>query len=158
MPRLPFALLLALAASACTSHPPPPERTRVVAAGTAQAEYPSERGTVRVREVTTGLEHPWSLAFLPDGRLLVTERPGRLLLLGADGALVAEVSGLPTIFVEGQAGLLDVVLSPDFAKDGRLYLSYAEPNLRGNLAGTAVLRARLVDNSLQDAEVIYRQE
>jgi glucose/arabinose dehydrogenase len=149
-------LLLALAA--CTSHPPPPERTRVVAAGTEEAEYPSQLGTLRVREVTTGLEHPWSLAFLPDGRMLVTERAGRLLLLGADGVLVSEVTGLPAIFVEGQSGLLDVVLSPDFANDARVYLSYAEPNLRGNLAGTAVLRARLADNTLHDVEVIYRQE
>lgn len=158
MPRLPLLLLLAVAATACTSHPPPPERTRVVAAGTAEAEYPSQLGTLRVREVTTGLEHPWSVAFLPDGRMLVTERPGRLLLLSADGALVSEVTGLPTIFVAGQSGLLDVVPSPDFARDARVYLSYAEPNLRGNLAGTAVLRARLADNALHEVQVIYRQE
>ena len=158
MPRPCFVLLLALAASACTSHPPPEQRTREVAVGTAVAEYPSRLGTLRVREVTAGLEHPWSLAFLPDGRMLVTERPGRLLLLGADGALVSEIAGLPPIFVEGQAGLLDVVLSPDFARDARIYISYAEPNLRGNLAGTAVLRGRLAGNALQDVEVIYRQE
>ena len=150
--------ILMLVVSACTSHPPPEQRGREVVVGTAVADYPSQLGTLRVREVTTGLEHPWSLAFLPDGRMLVTERAGRLLMLGADGALQSEVTGLPTIFVEGQAGLLDVVLSPDFARDARVYLSYAEPNLRGNLAGTAVLRARLDGHALRDGEVIYRQE
>ena len=158
MSRLILVFCLALAIPACTSHPPPAARARQVGAGSLISEHPSRLGSVRVTEVTTGLEHPWSLAFLPDGRMLVTERPGRLLMLGPDGALAGEVSGLPSIFVAGQAGLLDVLPSTGFADDGLVYLSYAEPNLRGNLAGTSVLRARLDGISLVDTEVIYRQE
>ena len=158
MPRLTLVLSLAFALLACTSHPPPEARLREVAAGTLGSEHQSRLGHVRVTEVTTGLEHPWSLAFLPDGQMLVTERPGRLLLLGANGAFVGAVSGLPPIFVAGQAGLLDVVLSPGFADDSLVYLSYAEPNLRGNLAGTAVMRGRLDGTALVDTEVIYRQQ
>jgi glucose/arabinose dehydrogenase len=159
MLRLAGVFFLALATSACTPHDGPHARAQPVAAGTAAAqEYPSKLGTLRVEEVTTGLEFPWGLAFLPDGRMLVTEKPGRLLLLGADGALISEITGLPKIFVDGQAGLLDVALSPDFARDPWVYVSYAEPNLRGNLAGTAVLRGRLGENALRDVEVVYRQE
>ena len=132
--------------------------SRVVAGTAAAQDYPSKLGTLRVEEVATGLEFPWGLAFLPDGRMLVTEKPGRLLLLVADGALISEISGLPKIFVDGQAGLLDVALSPDFARDPWVYLSFAEPNLRGNNAGTAVLRGRLGERALRDVEVIYRQE
>jgi len=159
MLRLAGVFFLALAAAACTSHDGPHARAQPVVAGTAAAkDYPSKLGTLRVEEVTTGLEFPWGLAFLPDGRMLVTEKPGRLLLLGADGALLSEISGLPKIFVDGQAGLLDVALSPDFARDPWVYVSFAEPNLRGNLAGTAVLRGRLGEHALSDVEVIYRQE
>jgi glucose/arabinose dehydrogenase len=120
--------------------------------------YVSEKGSYAVTELVAGLEHPWSLAFLPQGGMLVTERPGRLRRIGADGEVSAPISGLPRIFVDGQAGLLDVVLSPTFAHDQVLFLSFAEPNLRGNKAGTAVIRARLQGDALVGAKVIYRQE
>lgn len=129
----------------------------ILAASPSQQEYPSQLGTLSVSELATGLEHPWALAFLPDGRMLVTERPGHLLLLAGNGAPAVEISGLPKPFVQGQAGLLDVALSPGFADDPWIYLAFAEPNQRGNLAGTAVARGRLDGHALRDVEVIYRQ-
>lgn len=111
----------------------------------------SEADPIRVVEVTSGLEVPWSLAFLPDGRMLVTERPGRLRIVSPDGHLSAPLAGVPKVHAEGQGGLLDVVLGPDFVNDGLIYFSYAEPVLRG--ARTAVARARLDANSLHLQEV-----
>ena len=118
----------------------------------------SERVEFEVVERVAGLEHPWALAFLPDGAMLVTERAGRLRRINIDGTVSAPIVGLPKMFVDGQAGLLDVALSPTFADDHRVYLSFAEPNLRGNKAGTAVARGRLEGDALLDIEVIYRQE
>lgn len=107
------------------------------------------------QEVAGGLEHPWALAALPDGRLLVTERPGRLRYVGADGALSEPITGLPEVWAEGQGGLLDVVLDPAFASNGLIYLSYAEEGEGG--AGTAVARGRLAGQRLEDVRVIFRQ-
>ena len=82
--------------------------------------------SLRAVTVTEGLEYPWGLAFLPDGRMLVTERPGRLRLVDADGRLHPQpVSGVPAVAAVGQGGLLDVALHPDFARNGWIYLSYA---------------------------------
>ena len=109
----------------------------------------------KVTTFATGLEHPWGIAFLPDGRALVTERPGRLRLVGRDGRLSAPLSGVPAVAARGQGGLLDVALDPRFAQNRTIYLSYAEPG--GDGAGTAVARARLTDSGLTDVRVIYRQ-
>lgn len=118
----------------------------------------SKHGPLLLRERVSGLEHPWSLAVLPDGDLLVTERPGRLRRISlARGTVSAPIAGLPGIYAEGQAGLLDVALSPDFMRDGLLYFAFAEPNLRGNLCGTTVARGRLDGTVLRDVRVIYRQ-
>ncbi len=158
MRRLLFAMLCGVAAcrpaadSAETAKPPHAVRDA------APVVYQSEKGGYAVTELVAGLEHPWSLAFLPEGGMLVTERPGRLRRIGADGAISAPISGLPKPFVDGQAGLLDVALSPDFAKDRLVYVSFAEPNFRGNLCGTAVARGRLDGDALKDVEVVYRQE
>ncbi len=104
-----------------------------------------------------GLEHPWGLAFLPDGRWLVTERPGRLRLVGADGTLDPRpVEGLPPIAAHGQGGLLDVALHPGFAENGWVYLSYAARGPGGT--GTEVARGRLADHRLEDVEVLFQQE
>lgn len=116
----------------------------------------SEAGKLAVTTVAEGLEHPWGLAFLPDGRALVTERPGRLRLLGTDGRLSAPLAGVPPVRAVGQGGLLDVALDPDFAQNGLVYLSYSEPG-EGDASGTSVARARLQGESLQDLEVIFRQ-
>jgi glucose/arabinose dehydrogenase len=135
---------------------PPPQPT----AGHESRIHESEKGRLRVTEVVIGLDHPWSVAFLPDGTMLVTERPGRLRHVLRDGRVSAPLRGLPPVFAEGQSGLLDVVLSPRFTEDRRIYLSYGEASLRGNKAGTAVARARLAEGegALDDLEVIYRQE
>ena len=86
----------------------------------------SATGVVDVQPIAKGLEHPWSLAFLPDKRMLVTERPGRLRIVGADGRLSEPLTGVPKVYASGQGGLLDVALSPMFAKDRFIYLSFAE--------------------------------
>jgi aldose sugar dehydrogenase len=110
----------------------------------------------RVTTVAGGLEHPWGLAFLPDGRMLVTERPGRLRMIGRDGQLSAPLAGVPSVLARGQGGLLDVVLSPGFAQDRLVYLSFAEPGGAGG--STAVARGRLDDRGLEGTQVIWRQE
>lgn len=123
--------------------------------------FESEQGTLEVTSITKGLEHPWALAFLPDRQgMLVTERPGNLRVVSADGKLSAPLSGVPKVWAKGQGGLLDVVLSPDFKQDRTVYLSYAEGGGEGDKAGTAVGRGRLSDDltALKDFKVIFRQE
>jgi len=122
----------------------------------------TEPGFVDERVVTlnTALTNPWGLAFLPDGRILVTQRVGSMLILSADGATVeTTVSGLPAVLAEGQGGLLDVALDPDFATDPWVYWTYAEAGTgeETGLAGTAVARGRLIGSTLQEVSIIYRQ-
>ncbi|HSI40557.1 MAG TPA: PQQ-dependent sugar dehydrogenase [Xanthobacteraceae bacterium] len=121
---------------------------------------PSSIGPLRVETVAAGLEHPWSVAFLPDGRALVTERPGRLRIVTRSGTISSPVAGVPPVYARGQGGLLDVALAPDFTQSRLVYLSYAEP--REGAAGTSVARARLVEEAgtarLDGLEVIFRQE
>ena len=112
---------------------------------------------VRAETVAKGLEHPWALAFLPDGRILVTERPGRLRIVERNGRLSQPLSGVPKVYAQGQGGLLDVAVDPEFAENRLVYLSFAEPGEDGNV-GTAVARGRLGDTGLQDVRVIYRQQ
>lgn len=113
------------------------------------------RGVVTAETVVSGLVNPWAIEFLPDGRALITERPGRLRVLSPSGQLSAPVSGVPTVFAQGQGGLLDVAIDPQFATNQLVYLSYAESGEGG--AGTAVARARFTGTSLTDVQVIYRQ-
>ncbi len=117
----------------------------------------TEAGPVAVQNLAGGLDHPWGMAFLPDGRLLVTERAGALRILGLDGTLSAPVAGTPTVFAQGQGGLLDVALDPDFGANGYVYLSYARPGPAGS-AATAVGRARMVADSLQGFETLFTEE
>ncbi|MGQ0701660.1 MAG: PQQ-dependent sugar dehydrogenase [Gemmatimonadales bacterium] len=117
----------------------------------------AQRNALKVETVARGLEHPWALAFLPDGRILVTERPGRLRIVEPDGRLSSPLAGVPAVHARGQGGLLDVALDPDFSSNQTIYLSYAEPGA-GGLAGTAVAQARLGAAGLEDLRVIYRQE
>jgi len=107
--------------------------------------------------VTDALEHPWGLAFLADGRMLVSERPGRLRVVGADGTVSAPLAGVPGVAAAGQGGLLDVALSPAFAEDRLVYLSFAEAGEGG--ASTAVARGRLdaAAGALEGVEIIFRQ-
>ncbi|SEN18315.1 Glucose/arabinose dehydrogenase, beta-propeller fold [Pseudomonas sp. ok272] len=121
----------------------------------------SEQGTLEVTRIVSGLDHPWALAFLPDRQgMLVTERPGNLRWVSADGRLSAALGGVPKVWAKGQGGLLDVALSPDFKADRMVYLSYAEGGGEDGKAGTAVGRGRLADDlsALVDFKVIFRQE
>jgi len=136
----------------------------VLASALPAAALAVETGTVRssggqeiaVSLVADGLEHPWGLAILPDGGMLVSERPGRLRLIDADGRLRdAPVAGTPEVFAQGQGGLLDVVLDPDFADNRFVWLSFAEAG-SGSSAGTAVGRGRFADGALEDFEVVWR--
>jgi glucose/arabinose dehydrogenase len=114
-------------------------------------------GAVRVETVARGLEYPWALAFLPDGRMLVTERPGRLRSVDQNGRVSEPFAGVPQVLARGQGGLLDITLDPHFADNRLVYLSYAEPG-DGSTAGTAVARGRLGEGRLEDVRVIYQQQ
>jgi aldose sugar dehydrogenase len=131
----------------------------LAASAQASQRVRTEKTDVIVETVASGLENPWSLAFLPDGRMLVTERPGRLRIVTPDGKLSHPLSGMPRIVARGQGGLLDVALDPNFAQNQILYLSYSEDRGNGR-AGTSVARARLSDNEtgLEELQVIFRQE
>ena len=136
------------------------------ATGAALAVFPpvsqgqtikTQEHAVRVVKVVEGLEYPWGLAFLPDGRMLVTERPGRLRIVGKDGKLDPQpLAALPAIAAHGQGGLLDVALHPRFLQNGLVYLSYAARGDGG--IGTDVARGRLSGNRLENVEVIFRQQ
>jgi glucose/arabinose dehydrogenase len=126
---------------------------RAPVADLAAAPIVSDQAAFEVVEVVGGLEHPWSVAFLPDGDLLITERAGRLRRVRG-GVLDPEpVAGVPEVYASGQGGLLDVVLDPDFADNRLIYLSYAARGAGG--AGTRVARARLGAGGLEDLEVIF---
>jgi glucose/arabinose dehydrogenase len=105
--------------------------------------------------VAKGLEQPWALAFLPDGRILVTERPGRLRSVEKDGRLSRPLAGGPEVAAKGRGGLLDGAIDPQFEENRLVYLSYAEPGEGG--AGTTVARGRLGEGGLEGVQVIYRQ-
>lgn len=116
--------------------------------------FATEQARFRVTSVVSGLEHPWGMAFLSDGRVLVTERPGRLRLI-RDGQLQMEpVAGLPEITPRGQGGLLDVALHPRFSENHLVYLSYSSAG--GGGVGTEVARGRLEGNRLEDLEILFR--
>jgi len=117
----------------------------------------SEEHAFRVVTLAGGLAHPWALAFLPDGRMLVTERAGRLRLLGGDGSPTGQpLTGVPKVEAVGQGGLLDVALHPKFAENGWIYLSYAARDSVG--VGTEVARARLAGDRLVDVQVIFTMQ
>ena len=121
--------------------------------------FPSSAGALDVETVASGLDHPWALAFLPDGQLLVTERPGRMRIIAANGKLSEPLNGLPPLFVSGQGGLLDVALDREFAQNRTLYFCFASP-LRGG-GQAALARARLKQDakpSLSEVKVIFRQD
>jgi len=112
-------------------------------------------GAVIVEELATGLDHPWGLAFLPDGRLLVTEREGRLRILGRDNKLSAPLEGVPAVRARGQGGLLDVALDPGFKTNRTIYLSFAEGGDDGT--STAFASATLGEGRIDGVKVIFRQ-
>jgi aldose sugar dehydrogenase len=130
----------------------------IPAAAPAQT-FKSSAGDLKVETVVGGLANPWALAFLPDGRMLVTEKPGRLRIATADGKLSPALKGVPQVYASGQGGLHDVNLDREFAKNRTIYLCFAEAMEGG--ARTSMARARLVENGaprLEDTRVIFRQE
>ncbi|HEX6959366.1 MAG TPA: PQQ-dependent sugar dehydrogenase [Ferrovibrio sp.] len=129
----------------------------------------TEAAKLRVVTIAKGLDNPWAIAFLPNDRLLVTERPGRMRVIGKDGKLSAPLKNVPEVFHSGQGGLLDVILDPDFATNRTIYFTYAEPGPETEResgpdtgardgAGTALARARFAETELQDVEVLFRQQ
>lgn len=131
----------------------------------APAQGPAQRsptpestsGVVRAETVASGLEHPWAIAFLPDGRMLVTERPGRLRIVTPGGELSAPLAGVPEVAARNQGGLLDVAIDPNFGENRYVYLSFSEPGENGT-ASTAVARGQLGDGRLENVQVIYSQQ
>jgi glucose/arabinose dehydrogenase len=113
-------------------------------------------GAVRVETVAEGLVNPWGIAILPDGRMLVTERPGRLRMIETNGKMSEPLTGVPEVAAQGQGGLLDVALDPNFATNRMVYVSYAEPG-EGGTAGTSVAKGRLGATGLEGTKVIYQQ-
>ncbi|MDO8896175.1 MAG: PQQ-dependent sugar dehydrogenase, partial [Bacteroidales bacterium] len=119
-------------------------------------EVPNIESThkIRIEVLAEGLENPWSMAFLPDGRILLAERPGKLRIF-ENGQLSKEsVSGLPVIWAHGQGGLLDVVLHPDYENNGWIYLAYSTNE--GAIGSTAIARAKLEGNNLVQLEELFR--
>ncbi|MGV9007512.1 MAG: PQQ-dependent sugar dehydrogenase [Brevundimonas sp.] len=166
------ALALAAACSAqvsVPSGPGAPVESRPANAPDQQPAFPGQTRAPGVQTtlalshsvVAAGLEHPWGLALMPDGRWLVTERPGRLRIISADGAVSAPVAGLPAVAARGQGGLLDVVTGPDFAGDRMIYWSYAEARPDSGVDGgnaTSVARGRLSGDGtrVEGVQVIFR--
>ncbi|MGU3536282.1 PQQ-dependent sugar dehydrogenase [Methylobacterium sp. A54F] len=124
-----------------------------------RAPKPAEATPVEVAAVAKGLASPWALEFLPDGRMIVTEKAGKIRIVAKDGTVGQPVAGVPKVDARGQGGLLDIALSPGFASDRMVYISYAEPREKGN--GTTVAKAKLVESGgtakLDDLKVIFRQ-
>lgn len=151
------ALILATAASAAP-WPQDDPNTEFQPAFPEQTRAPALQSgvTLKAEPLIEGLENPWAVALLPDGSALITERPGRLKLY-KDGT-VTEVTGIPEVSAEGQGGLLDVAISPDFKRSRTVYLSYAEPREGGN--GTTVARMQLADDgaSVDNVMVLFRQQ
>ena len=147
-----------LAQTAETGRPNAPDQ-RPVFPGQTRAPQPSVVTAVEATLFVRGLRKGWGFEFLPDGRLLVTEKGGTMRLVAADGRLGAEIGGVPAVDAQGQGGLLDVALSPGFAQDRLVFLSFSEPREGGN--GTSVARGRLVESGgsarLEDVRVIFRQ-
>ena len=114
----------------------------------------TQKHSIRIVKIVSGLEHPWGHAFLPDGRILVTERPGRLRMIDKGRLDPKPVAGLPAIAAQGQGGLLDVALHPDFITNKLIYLSYSAYGESG--IGTEVARGKLVGNRLENVAVIFR--
>lgn len=152
-----LSLALSAGLSACRAQQHDAQASQPAGKALATQQAASQLGSVGVTTIASGLEHPWAVALLPDGGFLVTERAGRLRRVSADGKVSGPLSGVPAVWAEGQGGLLDVVLAPDFASSRRIYLSYSEPGPDGS-AGTAVSIATLGDTALTDVRRVYQQQ
>lgn len=126
-----------------------------LAAFAQPATVKTETGTIAIENIADGLNHPWGIAFLPDGRMLVTERAGNLRIITKDGAVSEPLEGVPESYARGQGGLLDVALDPDFQSNKLVYLSLAAPGDGGS--STAVGRGRFENDRLMDFQILFRQ-
>jgi len=156
MRLLPGLALLGLALLAALSSASP-----AAMAAQTDAPPPPTSGAVKVEEIAEGLANPWSLAFLPDGRMLVTERLGAMRLVGKDGKKSEKLKDVPDVMEFGQGGLLDVLLAADFASSGKIYFSFSEWRENSSKNGTTVASAKLVlegnGGRLEDIKIIFRQ-
>ena len=156
------AALSAVFAQQAGVDPRPPNAPNQKPAFPGQTRAPEQKSGVAFDVVTVaeGLQNPWAIEFLPDGRMLVTERPGRLRVVTADGKLSEPVAGLPAMDARGQGGLLDVALDPAFATNRLIYWSYSEPQADGT-NNTAAARGRFVDDPaaprVDNVQVIFHQ-
>jgi glucose/arabinose dehydrogenase len=131
-------------------------RTLAAAATLVLSALPAAALTLKPVTVASGLDNPWALAFLPDGRMLVTEKPGRLRVVAADGRVGPPIEGLPPVDAVGQCGLLDVAVDPEFERNGLVFWTFAEPGAGGN--STAVARGRLDGQRLVEVRTIFSQK
>jgi glucose/arabinose dehydrogenase len=157
--RTPLALAVLALAVACA--PSDQADASEQAGPSAQADEPLMRSALhdyRVVTVAEGLVNPWSMAFLPTGDMLITERPGRLRIVRDGNLLPDAVEGLPEVLAEGQGGLLEVAPHPDFATNGFVYFTYSKPVDDGSTATTAVIRGRLVDDALIEVEELFEAQ
>jgi glucose/arabinose dehydrogenase len=151
-----LAIAAILLSGAVTMQTAPADATSITKAPAAPATK------LKVDTVAKGLENPWGLQFLPDGRMLVTERPGRMRVITKDGKLGKPIAGVPKVVARNQGGLLDVALAKDFATSGTIFIGYAEPR-DGGRNGTAIMRAKLVldadgSGKLENQTVIFSQQ
>ncbi len=151
----PRVFLIAIALAACGGESENTTAAASVKLASAEDVAPTA-SQVKAITVAAGLQSPWAMAFLPDGRILVTERMGQLRIVSANGSVSMPLAGVPAVASTGQGGLLDIALSPDFAQDRLIYFSFAEP-LAGGLARTAVARAVLGETAITNMTVIFRQ-
>lgn len=154
------ALLFVAALSACGGGDDTPATPNAPPPTVNGPSFVPTTNAVTVTELATGLPNPWSLAFLPDARMLITGRLGTLRLYAADGSSFSNITGLPALYTGGQGGLLDVVLDPAFTTNRRVYFSFSEADSgNASLNGTAVARAELdtASMALVNLQVIYRQ-
>ena len=128
----------------------------LTAVDAAAQTYKSSAGPLAVETVVSGLANPWALAFLPDGRMLVTERPGQMRIATADGKLSPPLAGVPKVFASSQGGLHDVILDRNFAQNRTIYFCFADPVEGGGR--TSMARARLAGDRLEDVKAIFQQE
>ncbi|EKV28198.1 PQQ-dependent oxidoreductase, gdhB family [Caenispirillum salinarum AK4] len=152
-PRMPILSAALVATAAALA----PLLVAQVPAAAQTQQIDAQRGPVAVEPVVTGLDHPWGMDFLPDGRILVTERPGQMrIVYPQERTMSAPLDGVPEVFNRGQGGLLDVRVGPTYDQDGWIYFTYAEANQQGR-ASTAAARAKLDGMRLTDVDLVFRQ-
>lgn len=134
--------------------------TFLIATGTRSenVSFASSAGPLDVQTVASGLVNPWALAFLPDGRMLVTERPGRMRIVTPDGQLSPPLKGLPEVWASGQGGLLDVITDRSFADNSAIYFCFAERAGSGGRTAVAAARLNPAAGRLDDVKIIFRQD